>query len=92
MNDFKEKHAYIEYHSYGQGHLQIFNFSTSGGIHRGFNLSDDHIFVFLNYNQLGKFKDKEQAVSLINKLFNDCPKECKQDFDNHKEKLLETLK
>lgn len=91
MNDFKDKHAFIEYHSYGQGHLQIFNCSITSGVHRGFPLPEDHIFVFLNYKQLGKFKIKEDARRLVSELINDCPKETSSDFIKYGNELLSIL-
>lgn len=91
MNDFLEKHGILEYHSYGQGHLQIFNCSVTSGEHRGFTLSDDHIFIFLNFNQIAKFKTKSEAKNLLLKLINNCPKECQADFESHTSEILKVL-
>lgn len=82
----------MEYHSYGNGHLQVFNCSVSSGVHRGWTISDDHIFVFLNYKQLGKFKDKASARKLLEKLIKECPYECRKDFEQHADEILEVVK
>lgn len=91
-NDFNNTRAYLEYNTYGNGHLEIFNCSVSSGVHRGYQLNTDHIEVYFNHKEVGVFKDKQSAKGLVAKLISECPRECKKDFDAHTEEILEVLK
>lgn len=72
--------------------MQIFNCSVSKGIHRGFNRPDDAICVFINYKQVGKFKEKSAAIDLVKKLITNCPNEARKDFEAHQNELLDVIK
>lgn len=91
MNDFTERYGFIEYHAYGQGHLKVFNCSTSAGQHRGFSRPDDRIFVFLNYVLQGKFKAKQEARPLLAKLLAGCPPDVRSDFERFGGEILQLV-
>jgi hypothetical protein len=78
--------SFVQFINYGL--MQQFDASQSGGIHRGYQKSDDHIYVFLNYKQVGKFKDKESANQCICELIKNAPKESQKDLEEYKKLIL----
>lgn len=68
--------------------MQQIDASQSGSLHRGYQNADDHIYIFLNYKQIGKFKDKESANRLILELIKNGPKEAQKDFQEYKKVIL----
>lgn len=69
--------------------------STSASLispkHRGYDIKEDHIYIFLNYNQLFKTKVKKEALSFIDKMINEAPIQVKADLHLYKDYLLKSI-
>lgn len=59
--------------------------------HRGYDVKEDHIFIFLNYKQLYKTKSKKEALLYIDKLINETPSETKIELEFYKDYLLRAI-
>lgn len=44
-----------------------------GSEHRGYQIQDDAIHVFLNFNKVGVFKERQAAEAAIRKLLDAAP-------------------
>ena len=53
--------------------MKIWGAFKTSSIHRGFNLKDDGIHVFLNYQKVGFFTDNQSAQKCIDKLLAEAP-------------------
>jgi len=89
INDFKEVYAYVDYQKLGD--TTITAACEVKGKHKGYQDKDDAIHIFLNFNKVGVMKTKSEAVSLLNKLVEECPKFGKKDLEEFKEYLFRGL-
>lgn len=78
IDDFNSTFAFIDYRTFGDGRMQVWDACKISTAHRGHALSTDSIAVFLNFNKLGNFKIREEADRLINKLILDSPVDLSQ--------------
>ena len=62
-----------------------------GGQHRGYQVKEDAIHIFLNFEKIAEVKTKSEAVSTINKLVQCCPSEFKKDLEGLKDILYARL-
>lgn len=60
--------------------------------HKGYEIKEDHIFIFLNYKQLFKTKSKKDAILYIDKLINEAPVESKIELELHKDYLIRSIR
>jgi hypothetical protein len=86
LNDFRDSFSFIDYKVYGT--LEIFDACIISG--EEWNESGD-IGVFLNFELVGRFKAKSEAVSMLNKLISEAPKDAKRFFEDNQEVLLKNL-
>jgi hypothetical protein len=68
--------------------MQQLDVSQSSSAHRGYQEPDDHIYVFLNFKQVGKFKDKASANKFMQELISKGPKESQKDFIEYKDSIM----
>lgn len=66
----------VDYQKYGI--MEIWGAGKFSPPHRGYQLKEDAIWVFLNYEKVGVFKDKDSAQRKVNELINDCPVDLKE--------------
>ena len=80
INDYRSSFSFIEYRKFGI--LESWSAGSFRDTHRGFEIKDDCISVFLNYQKVGVFKSKEQANQKIKELINKYQKEL-TDFEHY---------
>ena len=85
INDFRNSFAFIEYKSFGDGRMQVWDACWTAGPDRN---HAGTIAVFLNFKKVGEFKSKSEAVSAIMKLLEKAPNSF---FDENKSVLLRDL-
>ena len=74
INDYQGVWSYIDYQTWGEPTQAVSQCALRvKGEHRGYQIADDSICVFLNFKQLGEFKDKASAIKLIEKLLLEAP-------------------
>jgi hypothetical protein len=71
INDFKNTYAFIDYQNYGT--LHIWDGCATSGVHKGYQLADDHIYIFLNFKQIKKTKSYSEAEETIIHLLREAP-------------------
>lgn len=86
INDFQNTTSFIDYKQYGE--LKVFDASFAKGEQP--NHAGD-IGVFLNLKLVGRFKAKQQALALVEKLIREAPAEAREWFAAHQSVLLDTL-
>ena len=59
--------------------------------HRGYQLKEDAIHIFLNFEKVVVARSKTEAVSTLDKLIQNCPLEAKKDFEDFKDILYGLL-
>lgn len=64
--------------------MEIWSCFNHKGSFRGYSLKDDSIHVFLNYEKVGVFKTKEEALKKIKELIDLAPK----GFEDFKDDYL----
>lgn len=87
IDDFRDTFSFIDAKLYGENYF--FGAGKFGGNHRGYQKSDDAIWVFVNYVKVGVFKNRQEARAFIQKLIDDCPKRFNKDFEEHKGYLID---
>lgn len=75
IDDFHDVRAFIQ--CFESPEVKSFNSFYSKGANP--NNSGD-IGVFLNYNLIGRFKNKSEALKLVEKLISKAPKQSHNDF------------
>lgn len=53
--------------------MKIWGAGKFSNEHKGYQVAEDSIYVFLNYEKVGTFKNKQEAQKLINQLIKDSP-------------------
>ena len=91
INDFNSENGCIEFHSYGNGRMEIFTSFKTKSKHRGFQLKEDCIDIFLNYKKVASIKNKEETKKILTDVLNNCPKECKRDFEEWSWEILSVI-
>ena len=71
IDDFRNTFSFVDYRKYGE--LEVWDGCTVGSPHRGYQLAPDAIFVFLNFKEVGRFKERGAAKGLITKLLHEAP-------------------
>lgn len=71
LNDFKNSHTVIDYQEFGV--LKVWDAWNTSGEHRGYQVAEDNIYVFLNFKQVMKTKSYEEANGMINRLLREAP-------------------
>jgi len=72
--------------------MQILDAWEVGNNHRGYQVASDAIHIFLNFQKVAVVKSKSEAVSVLNKLIENCPAESKSDFAEYKEILFKYMR
>jgi hypothetical protein len=68
--------------------MEIVDAFEIGGIHRGYQVRDDAIHIFLNFKKVAVVKSKAEAVGILNKLIRSCPPEALSALEEFKEILF----
>lgn len=90
INDFKATTTVVDYQKWGiMTQLDAFEV---GGQHRGYQESADGIWIFLNFERVAMVKSKTEAVSILNKLVQNCPREFLSDLEKEKEILFKHVR
>ena len=58
-----------------------------GNEHRGFQILEDSIGIFINYKMVLETKDKELARRFVNNLIKKVPEEFRKEYEQFKEYL-----
>lgn len=90
INDFHETTTVVDFQKYGQ--MQILDAFRVGGQHRGYQVKEDAIHIFLNFKKVATVKSRSEAVSILTKLIASCPKESLSDFEEFKEILFRDMR
>ena len=90
LNDFKETKTVVEYQKYGP--MEIVDAFEIGGQHRGYQLKEDSIWIFLNYQKVAEVKSRAEAVGILRKLIVNCPPEAKSTFAEFEELLFKYMR
>ena len=86
LNDFRDSFSFIDYKVYGE--LEIFDACIISG--EEWDHSGD-IGVFLNFELVGRFKVKSEAVSMLKKLISEAPRDAQAFFTENMDVLLKNL-
>lgn len=89
INDFNNTRSFMDYQQFGI--MYCFAACSVGTEHRGYQVKDDAIYVFLNFKKVGIFKSRSEALALVQKLIDDCPKQCKKDFITYGDTITKNL-
>lgn len=89
LSEFRNNWAYVDFKKFGE--VKIYAAFWTAWPHRGFNLKDDRICVFLNYDQLIKTTDKNEARKGLDKLIAECPDGMSGFLFEEKYKLYRTI-
>lgn len=90
INDFKETTTVVDFQKYGI--VEILDAFQVGGQHRGYQVKEDAIHIFLNFKKVAVVKSRSEAVSTIRKLIQGCPAEAKSTFDEYEEILFRDVR
>lgn len=71
LNDFDNTHSFVDYRDWGT--LKTWDASRSGSAHRGYQLANDSIGIFLNFDLVLNTTSKPEARALIARLVADAP-------------------
>lgn len=63
-----------------------------GGPTRDYQLREDSIHIFLNFQKVAEVKSKAEAVSILTRLVEGCPRESLSDFEEFKELLFRNVR
>ena len=89
INDFTETRSFISF--FKSGEHEDFVACEVGGEHKGYQEKDDGIHIFLNFNKIALVKSKAEAKKILDKLYKECPKEAKKDYEQYKDILYKSL-
>jgi hypothetical protein len=90
LNDFKDTKTVVDFQKYGQ--MEVVGAFEIGGQHRGYQLKEDSIWIFLNYQKVAEVKSKAEAIGILRKLIKDCPPEAKSTFAEFEEILFRRMR
>ena len=68
--------------------MQILEAWEISNNHKGYQVREDAIHIFLNFKKVAVIRSRGEATSFLNKLIDNCPFECKKDFEEYKEILF----
>jgi len=89
VNTYRDTRAFLEYHEYGdKAQMKIFNASESSGVNKN---DAGEIVIFFNYKEVGRFKAKRDAVTLLLSLINDAPRGAIKDFNEYKDMIFRSV-
>ncbi len=71
IDDFRNEFSFVDYRDFGG--LQVWNACRIGMAHRGHQLSDDSIHVFLNFKKVGIYQDRQAANTVLSRLLSAAP-------------------
>lgn len=86
INDFDNSVSVVDCKKFGV--VMITDAWRVGSEHKGYQLPEDDIGIFLNYKLLHRTKSREEANKLVDKLIGEAPKELLSEF----EQFIEYLK
>lgn len=90
INDFRNTYACVDYKKFGED-VMILDAWLLSPAHRGYNLRDDDIGIFLNYEQKLRTKSKQEALEFVDKLIEGSPPEARRELNLHKDYLARAL-
>jgi hypothetical protein len=89
LNTYRDVKAFLEYHEYGdQAQLKIFNASEAQGVTRK---DVGEIIIFKNYTEIGRFKAKHEALTLLRSLIAAAPTGARKDFSEYFDMIFKSL-
>lgn len=89
LNTFRDVLAFVEFHEYGdKGQLKIFNASETMGEDGN---DGGEVIIFLNYEEVGRFKAKRDALAKIQSLIESAPKAAIKDFNEYRDSTFKSL-
>lgn len=89
VNTYRDVKAFLEYHEYGdKAQLKIWNMSESGGVGRR---DVGEIVIFLNYNEVGRFRAKHEALTLLRSLSAEAPQGARKEFAEYFDMIFKSL-
>jgi len=91
VNEFRATRATINWHSLGDGRIMSGDAFTVSTKHRGYQLKEDSIQIYLNYVLILDTKNKQEAKNCLNRLMLECPKEAKREYEENGFVLVEAL-
>ena len=80
----------MDFQKYGQ--MEVVGAFEIGEKHRGYQLKEDSIWIFLNYQKVAEVKSKTEAIRILRKLIVDCPPEAKSTFAEFEELLFRNMR
>ena len=83
LDDFRNEYSFVDYKQFPNDMRHWDACRVSGP--RDHQKSTDSIYVFLNYEKLGEFKDRKLANKMIQKLLDEAP----ANLDEFKDYLLQ---
>ena len=72
--------------------MEIVDAFEVGGQHRGYQLKEDSIWIFLNFHKVAEVKSKAEAIGILRKLIANCPPEAKSTFVEFEEILFRNMR
>ena len=74
INDFKNTYSFVDYREIGiEKVLKLWDACTVGGAHRGYQLAEDNLWIFLNFEKVLVTKSREEARAKIRELLDNAP-------------------
>lgn len=82
LNDFQNKTTFIEYKQFGpNAEVKTWDISQSKGPKPEDQSSDSCIVVFVNFKEIGRFKDYSSAQTALEQIKERAPKEAQQEWE-----------
>ena len=74
INDFKNTYSFVDYREIGVAKvLQLWDACTVGSAHRGYQLAEDNLWIFLNFEKVLVTTSKDEARAKIRELLDNAP-------------------
>jgi hypothetical protein len=89
LNEFRCNFAYVEFKKFGE--VRLYAAFWTAWPHRGYDVKEDRICVFLNYEQLVKTTSKDEARNEVERLVAECPDGMSGFLFEEKYKLLKAI-
>ena len=86
IDDFRSETSVIDCRKFGDK-LLITDAWRVKGEHRGYQINEDSIGVFLNFKLVLETKHRAEAQKKLDKLIEECPPEFKKEFEEFREYL-----
>lgn len=90
INDYKETHSVVDCQKWGT--MRILDTWETSAEHRGYQLKEDAIHIFLNFKKIAVARSRSEAVSIVRRLVEECPSEFQSDFDEYSEILFRSMR